>query len=307
MQLSTPNVTVYVLQNGMGEADFVRVVKAYPQVVALAQAGNLGAAGGRNRLIAIALAADYDYLLFLDSDACLAADALDRLVHKYPRLERPGLVSCLVRATENPDRVHSSGVSFDRVSLRDIHHRDVPAQETIQRDAVITTAALISCEVLRNIPGLDERIFAYWEDVDWSLQIGVAGRNNYVVFDAVAFHSESRSRFHPAVIYYMTRNHLLVISKLGYPLYSLAVLRLIQQNITHLIRRALVGTPLVLNCFLAAFQAYVHVFIGRWGIAPKWMRRSNEQFLETRLHRFVFQNRLVAAIKLVWKQRQINI
>lgn len=302
IELSTPNITIYVLQNGMSDGDFKRICIIYPQVIGVMNAKNLGAAGGRNRLIDIALEGHYDYLCFLDSDAQLASDALGKLLCKYPALTRPGLVSCLVYVTETPGRIHSSGVTLDRSSFRDFHHRDVPDRDIIERDAVVTTAALISCNVLRNAPRLDERIFAYWEDVDWCLQMQNCGFINYVIRDAVAFHSESRSRFHPSIIYYTTRNHLLIVRKLGVSIINPAVIKLIWSDFSDLIRRILVRAPLALNCLLAFLCAIFHSITEQWGIAPSWMRRSNEQFLETKLYEYIYQSRVYKVLKLVWRR-----
>jgi GT2 family glycosyltransferase len=301
MQLSTQNVTTYVLQNGMADEDFVRICETFPQVVGVRNARNLGAANGRNKLIDIVLENRYEYLCFLDSDACLTSDSLDRLLQVYSQLDRPGLVSCLVRVTENPDHVHSSGVTFDHHVLRDTHHRDIPEQEVIERDVVITTAALISCDVLRHVPRLDERIFAYWEDVDWCLQMRLAGYHHYVVRDAVAFHSEARSRFHPAIIYYVTRNYLLLVGKLGFPVFSPVVCNIMLVQLKGQFKRILALTPLSVNCLMAFVQAYIHALVGHWGVAPKWTQRPDDQFLEMRLYRLVFQGWIVPTVRVFRK------
>jgi GT2 family glycosyltransferase len=298
MELSNLCADIYVLQNGMNEIDFASISEACPYIIAIGSPDNLGAAGGRNRLIEIAIKGDYEYLCFLDSDARLSSGALKKLLFEYPQLERPGLVSCVVHVIEEPERVHSSGVSLDRITLRDIHHSDIPSQRVFERDIVITTAAVISCEVLRVAPRFDTRIFAYWEDIDWCLEMGRVGYRHYVVRDAIAFHSEARSRFHPAIIYYTTRNHLLVAKKLGYSLHSLTVLNLLKMKFSDSLKRIFVMTPLSLNCFAAGIQALFHVLIGRWGVAPRWMHRSDEQFLETRLYCYFFQSPLFSLMRI---------
>ena len=297
--LTTPSVTTILLQSGMSDAEFEQVVKSHPWVTAVSNQTNLGAAGGRNRLIDLALGGDYDYLFFLDSDALPAPDALDKLLSIYPTLERPALVGCIVRVLERPQEIHSSGVSFDYFSLRDIHHTDLPAAAAVECQAIITTAVLVACQVLDQLPRLDERIFAYWEDLDWCLRIGAVGWKHYVVRDAIAYHALWRPRFHPAVIYYKTRNHLLVASKLGKPWHYPVVRHLMWETMIHHLHRIRVLTPLGLNCFIAVLIAYWHVIIGRWGIAPAWMRRADEQFLEFRLRHFFLQPHWVAMIKRI--------
>lgn len=284
-QQKTPNLRTLVLQSGMSDQEFELVQERHPWATYVQTWTNWGAAGGRNRLIEIALAdPENDYLCFLDSDATLAEGAIDTLLDFFPQLESPGLVSCLVRTKERPDEIHSAGVSIDLTTLVDVHHVELPDEPVVSRDAVITTASMVSCQTLHELPPFDERVFAYWEDLDWCVQISRAGFQNYIVRDAVAYHALSRSRFHPAVIYYLIRNKLLIARKLGYRWNDQRLYRMVAADFSHLFRRILALTPLGINALCAGLVACFHGISGRGGIAPRWMRREREQFMEYRVH-----------------------
>ncbi len=294
--LDYPEALTFLVQSGMTDYDFEGIAQAHPWVKTFRNSRNLGAAGGRNYIIELARG-KADYILFLDSDALLAQDAVTKLVKVFDELERPGLVGCLVQVTERPREIHSAGVSFDRHTFREIHHVEPLTSSFIERDAVIATAVMGRNETLQMAPRLDEKIFAYREDIDWCLQLQQAGYKNYVVRDAVAYHSLERPRFHPAIMYYLARNQWFVARKLGATWKHPAMQKFVWSLYGDLFRRLCVGTPLALNCIAAVTIAWLHAWMNRGGIAPSWMRRAPDQFLEQRLHTFLFQSRFLGLVK----------
>lgn len=296
--LDYPDVTTFLVQSGMTDSEFEGIAQANPWVSSFPNSRNLGAAGGRNYIIELARGQS-DYILFLDSDALLARDSVSKLVQVYEELERPGLVGCLVRVTERPCEIHSAGVAFDRDTFREIHHVAPLTFFFREHDAVIATAVMGRNETLQVAPRLDEKIFAYREDIDWCLQLQKAGYKNYVIRDAVAYHSLERPRFHPAIMYYLARNQWFVARKLGAAWTHPAMRGFVWSMYGELFRRLRVGTPLALNCIVAVTIGWLHAWMNRGGIAPGWMRRTPDQFLEQRFHNLLFQSRFSGLAKRV--------
>ena len=300
VSLNASNTNTFLLQNGMDDGEFNKVVKAYPWVVAIRSPENLGAAGGRNHLINLLLKEDFEYLFLVDGDIILAPDSLERLLRVYPELVNPGLVSCLVRAHEQPERIFLSGIGFNWFSLEYLVHTDLPSVPVIERQAVGTGAVLISSCVLRRAPRLDDRFFLDLEDNDWCMQMSILGYKHYVVRDAVAYHPDIGGKhLQPLLVYYRARNHMLLLKKLGIPLTQPKVLRLVLGEVKHRLRRIFALTPLSITALVFAILAYFHVIIRRWGKAPGWMYKSPERFLEYRFNRLIFQPRIVCAVKAV--------
>ena len=88
------------------------------------------------------------------------------------------------------------------------------------RIALVGTAMLIRRGMIETIGVLDERFFAYWEDIDYSIWSIKAGFRNVVALDATVFHRsgpalEAANEVKPHYRYYMARNEILLWKKYG--------------------------------------------------------------------------------------------
>ncbi|EQD39980.1 glycosyltransferase, partial [mine drainage metagenome] len=84
-----------------------------------------------------------------------------------------------------------------------------------ERMALWGTAMLARRQLIEKIGALDERIFAYWEDIDYSIRSARAGFRNVMVFDAMIFHAAKPTiatprDVKPYYFYFMTRNEILM-------------------------------------------------------------------------------------------------
>jgi hypothetical protein len=91
-------------------------------------------------------------------------------------------------------------------------------QRTDPKNMVLFGAALlIRRELIEKIGVLDDRFFAYYEDVDYSIRSLQAGYTNIVVFDSAVYHRKSvelHFKTHKPYFYYLiTRNRFLLWSK----------------------------------------------------------------------------------------------
>jgi GT2 family glycosyltransferase len=298
--LNTSDVTTLLYQNGLPDQEFDELIEHYPWISFQRNNKNIGAAGGRNKLIDYALKQDFDYLLFLDSDATLDSNALNYLLKIYPKLQNPGLLSCLIYNLEEPEKVHSAGGEIVKKPYYHLHHfTTIPNELVIKQQIVITTAAIISCERLKVLKKLDERFFVYWEDVDWCLQLIEQGSLNYISSQAIGYHSSRRSRFHPAIAYYFCRNQFLLYQKNFQDFTSFMQLRIITNSILQCAKRILAFTPLGITVFFAELAGYLDFYFKKYGIAPAWLRRKPDQFLEQKIYKAIFKPSRVSKIKKI--------
>jgi GT2 family glycosyltransferase len=172
---------------------------------------NLGFAGGNNVGIKYALSKSSDYILVLNDDMILSSDILVKLVSFLEKNPKIGIVSPKIYFADgyefHKDRYKSSErgkviwyaggiVDWDNIYTS---HRGVDEVDHGQFDeAVPTDLASGSCmlfrkEVVKKIGYLDEGLFLYWEDADFSRR---AKNNGFEVFynpTTCAWHKVSAS------------------------------------------------------------------------------------------------------------------
>ena len=111
---------------------------------------------------------------------------------------RIGLTSPLVREKENHDAVQFACGLFDLdtpayTPCYEVEQARGWQMKFPERIALVGTAMLVRRTLYEKIGGLDDRIFAYWEDIDYSIRSALAGFN-VVVFDlSSTIHRNPRS------------------------------------------------------------------------------------------------------------------
>lgn len=201
---SSVPVEIIVVNN---VADPTQVAKAAGHGVRLLDPGrNLGFAGGANLGAA---AATGDVLVFVNSDAVVAPDAVAVLAERV-RNPSVGLASASVRLASDPDLLNTSGnpVNFLMFSWAGNLGEPAHAHDRAVAVASISGATFaVRRQVWDELGGFDEEYFAYCEDVDLSLR---AWRSGYqVMFEpaAVVTHHYEFSRT-PTKHYLLERNRL---------------------------------------------------------------------------------------------------
>jgi N-acetylglucosaminyl-diphospho-decaprenol L-rhamnosyltransferase len=151
----------------------------------LATSENLGFGTACNRGAALA---QHDKLLFLNPDARLRPDTLDRLAQAFENYSDA--------AAFNPRLVDAAGRQFfskrNRFVSRE-HWLDAPPQADAEIPMAVGAALAMRTDVFRKLGGFDENIFLYFEDVDLSARIINSGYAIRHIHDAVATHLEGKS------------------------------------------------------------------------------------------------------------------
>ena len=177
--------------------------------------GNLGYAAGCNLGIRHAIGQNADYMWLLNNDTIIDPDCLDALVTAGENDDRIGLLSPVVYEYLSPHAIQFAGTVVDlpgerRPTLTSTDHPAVLANEG--RLALWGTALLVKRRVVEKIGILDERYFAYVEDMDFSVRAMAAGFSTRVVREAAVFHkhgSSLGSQGSPIREYLVTRNEYL--------------------------------------------------------------------------------------------------
>jgi GT2 family glycosyltransferase len=204
------------VDNGSSDGSDAVVEREFPAVELIRNGANLGFAGGNNVGLRRALERVADWVLLVNNDAVVEPGLVEALERAAAARPDAGLLACKV-LFEDGETVMYGGASFrawlgysgrrvgwggpDRYhELRDVDRADGAAM-AVSRAAAETVGLL------------DERLFAYVEDVDWSLRMREAGFAVVFVPDAVVRHKGSASTggsASTANLYYSARNTILV-------------------------------------------------------------------------------------------------
>jgi GT2 family glycosyltransferase len=161
-----------VIDNGTGALTAQDVAAVTPGAILVSLPENLGFAGGSNVAIRRALAEGADYVLLLNNDAVLAPDCLAELVRVARDDRRVAAVGAKVLAMKPGGQLW---MAYGRVTYRAALVKlvgqgeidDCRLDEVCDVDFVPGCAMLLSRHALETVGFLDNRFFAYHEDVDW--------------------------------------------------------------------------------------------------------------------------------------------
>jgi len=205
-------VPAICVDNGSTDGSDVVVAERLPEVELLRTGANLGFAAGNNVGIRRALERGADWVLLLNNDAVAEPglpEALERAAVARPEA---GLLACKI-LVEDGGAVQYAGASFNPRFGYSGRVETAGVDELREVGRVDGAALAVSRAALDRAGLLDESLFMYVEDVDWSLRVRRAGFAVVFVPDARVRHKGSAAsggRSSTANLYYDTRNTIVV-------------------------------------------------------------------------------------------------
>ena len=215
-RLRYPNARVLVIDNGSqpSEADDIR--EACSSITVVRYPENRGYTGGSNAGIELALREGAEYVWLLNSDTTVEPDALAKLVAAGERNPKVGLLSPVIYESAMPGSIQFCGTFLDRKRGRQVSPRSLEEARAAAGNGPLLlwgTALLLKRAVIESVGVLDERYFAYHEDLDYSLRGRAAGFETQVVTESAVFHKttwEAGSGDSPLREYLFVRNWFLL-------------------------------------------------------------------------------------------------
>lgn len=176
---------------------------------------NLGFAGGNNlamRLISKDICS-IDYYFLLNNDTILVDDSLPRLVLATNQ-SKYGVTGIVNYYYSHPEDCWQAGsfIRANRLSGAEVNPWEKPDGKFVDVDSVPGSSLLIKKEVTDKIGLLDERFFAYYEELDWCLRAKEAGYQVAFLTGTKLLHKVGRSSTSVFKHYLRTRNTLLLYS-----------------------------------------------------------------------------------------------
>ena len=215
---SLRGIDTVVVDNGSNDGSADAVAERFPGVELVRAGVNLGFAGGNNVGIRRALDRGADWVLLLNNDALAEPGLVEALDAAAAARPDAGVLACKILYADS-DLLWYAGAGFDPVLGRSRHEGfgrpDEPGalEDTIRATG---TGMAVSRTAIDAAGLLDEELFLYAEDLEWSLRIREAGFAVVYVPEARIRHRVSASSGgagSPTTAYYETRNMLAVVER----------------------------------------------------------------------------------------------
>jgi len=226
---------VVLLDNASKEP--LKIKNNYTNTELIRSDSNLGFTGGNNLAIKYAIEKhNRDYILLLNNDTIVDPDFLKNLYKCIKNNPKAGLITPKIYFEKNYEFYKSdyapsdkgkviwyAGGSIDWKHLS-ANHRGVDEVDYGQFDEVSRVdyatgcCLLVTREIVETVGLLDDDLFLYSEDVDYSLRVKEAGYDLLYCPDSLVWHKNAGSSGgsgSPVQLYYQTRNRLWIAKTHG--------------------------------------------------------------------------------------------
>ena len=176
--LTYPNKSLLLVDNGSDDGTPDVVALRFPEVEIITNKQNLGFAAGFNVGIRHAFNQDADYAFIVNNDTTIDENALSEMMTLVE--DDVGLIAPKIYYASEPDRIWSVGGMRQPLTIEmtgDAQGEIDSGQwaTVIERDYLVGCALLISRRLCDKVGLFDERFFMYYEDSDLSLRARQAG------------------------------------------------------------------------------------------------------------------------------------
>lgn len=225
------NFFTIVVDNASTDNTVETLTRDFPEVEVISLPQNLGFTGGNNKGMERALQRGAGALLLLNNDTILHEDCLGEMMRCLDSAPDIGAVTPKILFHTHPDHIWCAGGAYSlwvgiarHYGLRDSKDDPRYAEE---KDVGFATGCslLVKREVAEKIGLLDDDLFIYNEDGDYSLRVRKAGYRIRYTPTSIMWHREGwdsrRSSGQQRRLHLCTRNILRVHKKHRTPLQAL--------------------------------------------------------------------------------------
>ncbi len=226
--ISYSNFEIIVVDNGSSDRSGDELKKDFPEITLLKNESNLGFTGGNNSGISYAMNKGFDYYLLLNNDTVVTNDFLSVLVKTIESLPTVGAIQPRIMFNQQRQVIWSAGGTFNSflflTKTRGENELDNGQYDELWTPEWITGCCfLVKHEVLKIIGLLDDKLFIYYEDFDWSMKIRNAGfqllyEPKSMIYHEVGMSNKNRGghnegNISPFSHYVNIRNHLYMVRR----------------------------------------------------------------------------------------------
>ena len=231
-KVKSPNFDCLVVDNYSLIDPETEIKTQFPEIGFIRLEENRGFAGGNNVGIDYAIKNNYKYILLLNNDTIVDSNFLNPLVNILEKNQQLKMVQPLIYKYENnknkTQAIWNAGGKWNAFIGDAITYKKLPINKIpspFQPEWLSGCAILIKLNELINVGGLNEKMFAYYEDVDLSFRMNTNGNGLALVTESIIYHKANSSvnnapsfkikegSLNPLVHFWNARNRIWVIKK----------------------------------------------------------------------------------------------
>ena len=260
-----------ILIDNESQNDFSDEINKNEKIYIIKNKNNEGFARANNQGIKYSLKNGFDYVLLLNNDTVIKNNLLDSLIKQSNTLNQK-IIQPLILNYDGTKIWNAGGTINYFLGTFQTHNKG-EIFKNFKSNRVFTDwftgcCVLIKSEIFNDIGYFDDRYFAYYEDVDFSIRLKAKGYNIAMMNDSYLQHFESASsksinqnegNLSPYVHYLNVRNHILLLKKysksfntIGVSLYQL--IKILSYLTYFLIRFRFNKFKMVLEGFIDAIK-----------------------------------------------------
>jgi GT2 family glycosyltransferase len=183
---------ICVLDNGSVDGSVAAIRAAHPNVDLVECPENSGFAAGTNRQVERLLAAGVDYVWILNNDTVVEQACLETLIAFAEAHSEYSALSATIMVLDRPQEPWYAGGRLDMGTIAGRHLLTV-GERAVPVDFLSGCCMFCRRDTFERAGNLDERFFAYGEDVDWCVRAKQAGLTLGYVPAARLYHEVSSS------------------------------------------------------------------------------------------------------------------
>lgn len=205
---------IYIIDNASTDGSTERIKQIFGDLVTVIQnSENLDGSGGFGKGLRMAVEKEYSYIMMLDNDAYVDRDTIWKLREYLKDNRNVGIVGAKIMMADDPERIMDYAKTIDFSAYIDGSKwcGQLDSEEaSVPRDCdfAAATAAMVRREALEKSGGMDEAHFIYYDDIEMSYRIRLAGFRVVSLGSAKAWHDSGMRRKISSTFarYYLTRN-----------------------------------------------------------------------------------------------------
>ena len=170
------NFKIILIDNQYTEKYLIELKNKHKDIIVFKDKYNLGFTGANNIGISYALENDFDYIMLLNNDTEVEANFILPLIERLEENFFLAAVQPLILNYYSKNTIWNAGGKLNkffgttqtRLNNKELNPKLVFNDFT---DWISGCCILIKSEIVKKTGLLDEKFFAYYEDVDWSLRM----------------------------------------------------------------------------------------------------------------------------------------
>ncbi len=206
---------ILIIDNNSADQSLFFLSQTFPEFKIIKNQKNLGFAKAANQGMAEATKGGYDYLFLLNQDTICENATINNLVTALEQNKNVAAGQPIILCWPEQDLIQTGGnfLHFLGFGVSGDYHKNINdfRVDKIKEIAYPSGAAMfLRVKAIKDIGLMDEKLFMYHEDIDWSWRARLLGYSLAVAPNTYIYHkytfNKSRKKF-----YLMERNRLIVL------------------------------------------------------------------------------------------------